>query len=317
MGIIPPTMRVMLCLVLWPVFLLSARGAEDEVTVSPPRAKDDPRYQKALAEELRLNPPGDYAERPVRQFAGSPRHMVTAEQVVEMVLAPVERPNTDVPTLFAEAAKLHREGRTDLATVRYKQVLLIEPENIKAKANLYDIITIWCLSQAGSLQREINKYHEALTKRTEADLIAARDVKPHLPGDDHKPSVQPSSDEATNGSERTTGALAANNESPITAEQVVALVLKSVKKPNKDAASLLSEAAEFWAAGRIDLAAMRYKEVLMVEPENIKAKAALYDYTVMKCLKQTGVPWLEIKPRLEAMQKRTAVDIIAPKEKTE
>lgn len=138
------------------------------------RAADDPAYQAALEENLKVYPPGDYAERPVRRFVGNPPNAdsrLTAERVVEMVLRPVEVPEKDVSTLFSEAARYFTEGRVDLAEVRYKQVLLLEPENGKAKANLYDLMVISCLNQTGTPRREINKHHDALKAKVAGDIL--------------------------------------------------------------------------------------------------------------------------------------------------
>ncbi len=169
----------MLCLVLWPVLLLSATAAEDEPSVAAPRAKDDPEYQRALAEELRLNPPGDLSERPMRRFVIHPPQRndrpITAERVVEMVLRPVEKPDTDVATLLSEGAELLAAGRLDLAERCYKEVLMIDPENLKAKAVLYDYTVMRCLDQTGVPWPEIEPHFKALQKRTAGDIIARKE----------------------------------------------------------------------------------------------------------------------------------------------
>lgn len=165
-------MRSTFCLFLIPLMMLSA-WAENE-NASPTRAEADPAYQAALDANLKIHPPGDYHERPVRQFVGNATNerRITAEQVVEIVMRPVEKPDKDVKTLFSEAAEFWVEGRIDLAMKRYKEVLSVDPENEKAKAVLYDYVVILCMDHAGTSQHEINSRYEALKKKVAGDIIA-------------------------------------------------------------------------------------------------------------------------------------------------
>ena len=138
----------------------------------------EPDYQAALEENLKLYPPGDYNEPPVRRFAVNPIDKairITAKEVVKWVLQPVEMPDKDIVTLFSEAGSYFTAGRFDLAAKRYQQVLLLDSENVKAKAHLYDLTVISCLTQTGTPQREINQHYEALKKRVAADIVVPQE----------------------------------------------------------------------------------------------------------------------------------------------
>ncbi len=154
-------MRATYCFLLASLLLLSAYGAE-------------PDYQRALEENLKVYPPGDYNERPLRRFHNpvvvEERRQSKAEGAITAeLLRPVEMPDKDMPTLFSEAGLYFGQGRFDLAVKRYKQCLLLEPENLKAKANLYDITMIRCLWEAESSQ--FQKKYEELKKRVTEDIV--------------------------------------------------------------------------------------------------------------------------------------------------
>ena len=156
-------MRATYYFFLVPLLLLSAHGAE-------------PDYQRALEENLKVYPPGDYNDRPVRRF-----HNPVAEEVREKskvegaitteLLREVEMPDKDITALFSEAGSYSAQGRFALAAKRYKQCLLLEPDNLKAKANLYDITVIRCLYEAESPMQEINRKYEELKKKVSEDIV--------------------------------------------------------------------------------------------------------------------------------------------------
>jgi len=136
----------------------------------------DPVYQEAIDAAVKEYPPGDYNSIPVRRFSTNltPEQILNKSKSMETIefdlLRPVEMPDKDIRTLFSEAALYFTEGRFDLAEKRYKQSLLLEPDNTKAKANLFDIMIIRCLYQTGAQQAIINEKYNELKKGVAKDI---------------------------------------------------------------------------------------------------------------------------------------------------
>ncbi len=124
----------------------------------------EPDYDAELKRAMKLYPPGDYDGMPIMRSAP----IITVEKPVASptfkLLKPVERSEKSLESLLSEAPQFFTNGRTDLAMKRYKQVLLIDPENKDAKSRLYDIILIRTLwhdevhrSEASKIQPEISE----------------------------------------------------------------------------------------------------------------------------------------------------------------
>jgi len=132
----------------------------------------DPAYEIELQRAMRLYPPGDYNAAPATRF--SP--ITTFEKVVVSpafdLLEPVEPSDKDIKTLFSEAASCFTAGRWDLATKRYKQSLLLDPENRDAKACLYDILLL------RSLYGDESRRSEAVKRQTEINKRLLKDINP-------------------------------------------------------------------------------------------------------------------------------------------
>ena len=139
----------------------------------------DPAYQKALDEAVKQCPPGDYNSPVLRRFTPDPLSVQSfrksnSEGAIEKeLLQPVEMPDKEIKTLFSEAAMYFTKGRYNLATKRYKQALLLDPENINAKAYLYDITVIRSMHLNGSDQSLLNKEYNALKERISKDFSAS------------------------------------------------------------------------------------------------------------------------------------------------
>ena len=83
----------------------------------------------------------------------------------------VDAANLPLEQLFSEAASYFSTGRWDLAMKRYKQCLVVDPSNREAKANLYDIFTLQCLSPDGKDSQEFFLKATELKKRLSKDII--------------------------------------------------------------------------------------------------------------------------------------------------
>ncbi len=168
----------------------------------------DPAYQKALDESVKQFPPGDYnSPVVVKRFIADPESVgilrkANSDGAIEReLLQPVEMPEKDTKTLFSEAATYFARGRYDLATKRYKQALLLDSDNINAKANLYDITVIWTMYENGSQQSLINEKYNALKKRVSKDILCN--------ATDPTPSPSPKIKSYTGGWGKSTGTIAA------------------------------------------------------------------------------------------------------------
>lgn len=136
-------------------------------------AADDRAYQKALEGVLKEYPPGDYNERPVRRFSANRSAHTDDRQfsLEHQLLEPVDRSDKDIQTLFSEAASFFLDGRWDLALKRYKQSVLLDPENSEAKARALDLLILMCMYQAES-------WEEAAVKRKEFEMRVSKDIVP-------------------------------------------------------------------------------------------------------------------------------------------
>ena len=111
------------------------------VTLQVGYTQDDAAYQRALERAMRDYPPGDYEGPVVKRFYSVSAIESSAKWTLEQeLLSPVEVPKRDIGILSSEAARYFSEGRWDLAIKRNKQILLVDPENVAAKASLYDIL---------------------------------------------------------------------------------------------------------------------------------------------------------------------------------
>ncbi|MFZ4780156.1 MAG: hypothetical protein ACOYM3_32775 [Terrimicrobiaceae bacterium] len=160
-------MRSILTLFALPLLLFSTYAVE---TV-------DPAYQDALDKALQVNPPGDYNGPNVRHFplfTPSPKSNRVSQPLSVMdlyLLKPVDPSDKDIKILFSEAASYFVQGRWDLAIKRYKQSLLQYPENMEAKASLFDILTLQCMYESNAEQGAINKIYDKLKARLSNDII--------------------------------------------------------------------------------------------------------------------------------------------------
>ncbi|HEX8371333.1 MAG TPA: hypothetical protein VF585_01015 [Chthoniobacterales bacterium] len=83
-----------------------------------------------------------------------------------------------MPSLLTKPRKLSRSeaagffvtGRFDLVIKRYRQLLLIEPEDIQAKANLYDMLHLQALYSDGARPRATSRKHREMEERFEKDV---------------------------------------------------------------------------------------------------------------------------------------------------
>jgi len=137
----------------------------------------DPAYQDALDKALQVNPPGDYNGPNVRSlslFTPLPKinHASKPLSVIDLYLIkPVDPSDKDIKILFSDAASYFLQGRWDLAIKLYKQSLLLEPENIEAKAYLLDIMILQCMYESEEQQATINRKYDKLKERLSKDIL--------------------------------------------------------------------------------------------------------------------------------------------------
>ena len=130
----------------------------------------EPDYEAGLQRAMKLYPPGDYNERPVRRFeATTVIEKVKVEPTFDL-LELVEISDKDIKTLLSEAASYFTSGRWDLSAKRYRQLLLSDPENIKAKANLYDILVLRAMYSDDSPSNDAAKKHHEMCERFSKDI---------------------------------------------------------------------------------------------------------------------------------------------------
>ncbi len=131
----------------------------------------EPNYDAELQRAMRLYPPGDYGQTPVRRFF--PTMVIEKAKVAPSfdLLEPVAPSNKHNRTLFSEAADYFLSGRWGLSAKRYKQILLTDPENVNAKANLYDIILLRAIYSDDSRHHEAAATHRAMRERLSGDIL--------------------------------------------------------------------------------------------------------------------------------------------------
>ncbi|MEI6703103.1 MAG: hypothetical protein WCL71_06145 [Deltaproteobacteria bacterium] len=139
-------------------------------------AADSP-YEVEFQRAIRLYPPGDYNGVPVTRFSPSTTFVKQSPLPTIDLLEPVEPADKDIKTLFSEAASFFTIGRFDLAAKRYKQTLLLDPENKDAKAHLYDILLIRSLWDDESHRSEANKKHSEISKQISKDILLPKEEK--------------------------------------------------------------------------------------------------------------------------------------------
>ena len=111
------------------------------VTLQVAYTQDDAAYQRVIERAMRDYPPGDYNGHVARRFYSVSAIESSAKWTLEQeLLSPVEVPKREIGILSSEATNYFSEGRWDLAIKRNKQILLVDPENVAAKASLYDIL---------------------------------------------------------------------------------------------------------------------------------------------------------------------------------
>jgi hypothetical protein len=132
----------------------------------------EPNYEAELQRAMKLYPPGDYDGIPVRQF--SPTTVIEKVKVVPTfdLLEPVEPSDKDNGTLNSEAAEYFASGHWDLSMKRYRQLLLSDPDNKDARANLYDIMLL------RSMYGDDAHLKEAATKHREMRERLTKNIKP-------------------------------------------------------------------------------------------------------------------------------------------
>jgi len=127
-------------------------------------------YDAELQRAMKLYPPGDYDGIPVRQF--SPATVIEKVRVVHAfdLLEPVEPSDKDSGTLTSEAAEYFSSGRWDLSMKRYRQLLLNDPDNKDAKANLYDILLLRSMYSDDAHLKEAATKHREMRERLTKDI---------------------------------------------------------------------------------------------------------------------------------------------------
>ena len=148
-------------------FLLALSSAILPAAYSP--------YEVEFQRAIRLYPPGDYNGVPVRRFSPVTTYVKQSPSPTIDLLEPVEPTDKDIKTLFSEAASFFTVGRLDLAAKRYKQTLLLEPENRDAKAHLYDILLIRSLWEDESHRSEASKRHSEISKQIFKDILLPKE----------------------------------------------------------------------------------------------------------------------------------------------
>jgi hypothetical protein len=132
----------------------------------------DPDYDAELQRVMKMYPPGDYDGMPIMRSTA----IITVEKPVEPptlgLLEPVERPDKSIESLLSEAAQFFTTDRVDLAMKRYKQILLLDPENKDAKARLYDIVVIRTMWHDEAHRSEASK------KESEASEQLFKEITP-------------------------------------------------------------------------------------------------------------------------------------------
>lgn len=127
-------------------------------------------YEAELQRAMKLYPPGDYDGIPVRNFSAT-----TVIEKVKVVptfdlLEPVEPSDKDNGTLISEAAEYFSSGRWDLSMKRYRQLLLSDPDNKDAKANLYDILLLRSMYSDDAYLKEAATKHREMRERLTKDI---------------------------------------------------------------------------------------------------------------------------------------------------
>jgi len=131
----------------------------------------DSLYEVEFQRAIRLYPPGDYSGVPVKRFSPITTFVKQTPPPTIDLLEPVEATDKDIKTLFSEAAGFFTIGRFDLAAKRYKQTLLLDPDNKDAKAHLYDIMLIRALWDDESHRSEANRRHTEISKQLSKDIL--------------------------------------------------------------------------------------------------------------------------------------------------
>ena len=139
-------------------------------------AADSP-YEVEFQRAIRLYPPGDYNGVPVRRFSPVTTYVKQSPSPTIDLLEPIEPTDKDIKTLFSEAASFFTIGRFDLAAKRYKQTLLLDPENKDAKAHLYDILIIRSLWDDESHRSEASKRKSEISKQISKDILLQKEEK--------------------------------------------------------------------------------------------------------------------------------------------
>lgn len=130
----------------------------------------EPDYDAELLRVMKVYPPGDYQQRPIQRLVP----VISVEKPVapptHSLLEPVERSNKSIEMLSSEAAQLFTTGRVDLAMKRYKQILLLDPENKDAKSRLYDIVVIRTMWQDDVHRSEASKKESEISEQLSKEI---------------------------------------------------------------------------------------------------------------------------------------------------
>ena len=138
---------------------------------------DDSPYEVEFQRAIRLYPRGDYNGVPVTRFSPITTFVKQSPPPTIDLLEPVEPTDKDIKTLFSEAASFFTIGRFDLAAKRYKQALLLDPENKDAKAHLYDILIIRSLWDDESHRSEASKRKSEISNQNSKDILLPKEEK--------------------------------------------------------------------------------------------------------------------------------------------
>lgn len=131
----------------------------------------EPDYDAELQRAMKLYPPGDYNEAPVRRFSPTTAIETLKVPATFDLLQPVSPSGKDIPALGSEAAELFTSGRWDLSVKRYRQLLLADPDNTNAKAHLFDILLLRSLYGDAAHREEAARMHREMRERLAREIL--------------------------------------------------------------------------------------------------------------------------------------------------
>ena len=137
----------------------------------------DSLYEAEFQRAIKLYPPGDYDTVPPARVSPITTIVKPTSVSTFSLVEPVEPPDKDIKVLFSEAAGYFTTGRFDLAAKRYKQTLLLDPENKDAKAHLYDILFLQSLWADESRRAEASKIHSEMSEQISKDIVPPKPQK--------------------------------------------------------------------------------------------------------------------------------------------